>query len=226
MVPHHFRSDPDVFSYRLLPDLYGVSSAVNTPSTQEATPPENDSGETSGNDGEAESDSDYVHEECREEQILIKVHYDHNWVWSPDGTTATGWLKGEAEGGCTFLLYPMEDGYYEPDTCTIFYSQHGKVKVPTDGDECTISGRGMAVMTLGGSCEEGHLVVDIMEIMTEELESTIICGPKKTDFVLYYPLTMLSILEIPPIGIGEFTSDSTIMPQFYDLNLYWWVTLQ
>ncbi len=205
----------------------GVSSAVNTPSPQEAAPPENDSsGETSGNAGEAESDSDYVHEECSEEQILIKVYYDHNWVWSPDGTKATGGLKGEAEGGCTFLLFPMGDGYYEPETCTIYYSQHGKVKGENDPDECTISGRGMAEMTVGGSCEEGHLVVDIMEVMTEELESTIICGPKTTDFVLFYPPTILSILEIPPIGIGEFRSDSTLMPQFYDVNLYWRVTLQ
>lgn len=204
----------------------GASSTANTPSPQEDTPPGNDSAVTSGNGGETESDSNYVHKECSEEQILIKVFYNHTWTWSPDGTKATGGLKGEAKGGCTLLLFPMENGYYEPDTCTIFYTQHGKVKGVTDPDECTISGKGTAEMTVGGSCEEGHLVVDIIEVMTEDMGVTITCGPKTTDFVLFYPATILSLLEIPPIGIGEFRSDSTIMPNFYDVNLYWQVILQ
>jgi len=204
----------------------GASSTANTPSSQEDALPENASGETSGDAGEAESDSDFVHEECSEEQILIKVIYNHTWNWSPDGTKATGGLKGEADGICTILLFPLEDGYYEPDTCTIFYSQHGKVKGETDPDECTISGKGTAEMTVGGYCEEGRLVIDIIEVKTEELETTITCGPKTTDFVLFYPATILSLLEIPSIGIGEFRSDSTIMPNFYDVNLSWLVFLQ
>ncbi len=204
----------------------GVSSAANTPSPQEDTPPGNDSAVTSGNGGGTESDSDFVHQWCSEEQILIKVKYSHDWTWSPDGTKATGGLKGEADGICTILLFPLEDGYYEPDTCTIFYSQHGKVKGETDPDECTISGKGTAEMTVGGYCEEGRLVVDIIEVKTEDMGVTITCGPKTTDFVLFYPATILSLLEIPPSGIGEFRSDFTIMPKFYDVNLSWLVILQ
>lgn len=204
----------------------GASSMANTPSSQEAAPLENDSADTSRNTGEAESDSDFVHQWCREEQILIKVNYSHDWTWSPDGTKATGGLKGEADGICTILLFPLGDGYYEPDTCTVFYSQHGKVKGETDPDECTISGKGTAEMTVGGYCEEGNLVVDIMEVKTEDMGVTITCGPKTTDFVLFYPATILSLLEIPPSGIEEFRSDFTIMPNYYDVNLSWLVILQ
>jgi hypothetical protein len=195
----------------------GVSSTANTPSTQEAAPLENDS---------TESDSDYVHQECSQEQILITVLYDHDWSWSPDGTEATGRLKGEAEGMCTLILFPSGDGNYEPDTCTIFYTQQGKVKAKVGSDECRVSGRGMAELTVGGSCVEGHLVVDILEVGTEDQEATMTCGPKTTDFVLFYPATALPLLDIDPIGIGIFRSDSTILPKFYDVNLYWRVTLQ
>jgi len=195
----------------------GVSSTANTLTPQEASQAENNSDD---------SNLDYVHQECSEEQILIKVIYDHDWSWSPDGTKATGQLKGEAKGVCTILLFSLGDGTYEPDTCTVFYSQQGKVKSESDPDECTISGKGMAEMTVGGSCAEGHLVLDIIEVGTEELETTITCGPKTTDFVLFYPATILSLLDIPPIGIGEFRSDSTIMPNFFDVNLYWQVTIQ
>ncbi len=127
---------------------------------------------------------------------------------------------------CTLILFQSGDGNYEPDTCTIFYTQQGKVKAKVGSDECRVSGRGMAELTVGGSCAEGHLVVDILEVGTEDQEATMTCGPKTTDFVLFYPATALPLLDIDPIGIGIFRSDSTILPKFYDVNLYWRVTLQ
>jgi len=183
----------------------------------------NDTGEGDGQDEEYTLDSNPSREACQQEDILAYVNWDHIWTWSPDGTEATGGLKGQAAGHCPLMLSPDGNGDIEVDTCSFKYSQSGTIQ--GDSGQCKVDGEGWVDLFLSGTCRDGIMVLEWMEVGNELQETNMICDGKSYDFVMFYPAQAIFGLEVPEDGWAYQTSESTIMPLFRNVHMEWDIRL-
>jgi hypothetical protein len=210
--------------------LSACSSLSSLPEIESGQEPEetdsslgNDPGEGDEQNEEFVLDSNPPREACQQENILIYVTWDHIWTWSPDGTEATGGLKGQAAGHCPLILSPDGNGDMEVDTCSFKYTQSGIIQ--GDKGQCKVDGEGWVDLFLSGTCQDGIMVLEWMEVGNELQETNMICDGKSSEFVGFYPAQAIFGVEVPEHGWAYQTSDGTIMPLFRGVSMEWDVRL-
>ncbi len=155
---------------------------------------------------------------CDLESVMLVVSYDHLWTWSPDGTEATGAYIGEAKGGQRLLLLNDGNGNLSGDSFTIFYYQDGFIQ--GDPDRCDVVGNGMAEFTLSGTCQDGVMELEWMEVGTSG-ESTMVCGPKTSTYTTFYPAQAEFGIVVDEDGLAYRQSNGSLIPNFYGVSMEW-----
>jgi len=197
-----------------LSSLPGIGSDADTESTPKAQA--NDSG---NEDEDYEEETDLFDVACQMEGLEVVVKYDHRWIWSPDGTENSGSYIGTAKGENIFLLDNDGYGNFDSDIRTVFYSQEGTIE--GNPGKCDAKGKGMAEATLYGTCVNGVIGLEWIEIDSGEQEATMTCDGKETPFVTYYPLQSVFTFELPDDGLGYRQSNDTAIPLFRSVSMEW-----
>ena len=202
-----------------------LSSLPFVGSNSESQPDEGTPQAQANDQGEDEAgynSDDLFEPNCHDAELLVTVRYDHRWIWSPDGTENTGNYIGTTKGKHDFWL--SNDGYgnFDSETSTIFYEQEGIIH--RDSDKCDVNGKGMAEMTLYGTCLNGVIGLEWIEIDTGESEATITCDGKETPFSTFYPLQSVFTFELPDDGLGYRQSNDTAVPLFRNVSMEWTIS--
>ncbi len=210
--------------------ITGCSSLSSLPAIQNGQEPEetnstlgSDGGESDGLDEEYVLDSISPSIACNQDDIYMIVTWDHLWTWSPDGTEATGSLVGQSKGNCNLLFYPDDNGNLDSDSCTFSYTQSGVIQ--GDPGQCKVDGEGFVDLILSGTCQDGIMELEWMEVGNELQESTMICDGKSSEFVMFYPAQAIFGVEVPEDGWAYQTSDGTILPLFRNVLMEWDIRL-
>ncbi len=195
--------------------LVSCSTAGSMGSAEDESAQQGDSSADSGQMGEsleeaAGSAGEFTGEgtpysSCPEGPIFMEVEMIENWTWSPGGIREIGEITGWGRVTCMVEI----SGSKVTGEVGCYFEYFNEGFLQGDPTRCDITGQGVAIATITGSCDDFIVTLQIDETVEPDGETGDVpmnaqmeCESKTFPHITYFPFTWFEV-DVP-LAAGTF----------------------